>query len=241
MLASKRERNRVEQRQRILDAARLLFADRGFDAVTMAEVADDAGVARATVFNYFASKHALVEAITEEIFAYYAAMLGRALELEDVPTPVLLRACFEHMGGGIEMAHAFYRRAFREVMKVQAGLDEGGPAHRARELGLERVRALMARGQARGDLRAWPDADHLACAFDSLAQGTIVHWLYDDPSGSLPARMRMAAEIFLGPVVAAERDPGPKQPLPDLAPTPFFDPAGPAVDGHGPGTPGGTP
>jgi len=57
---------RLEQRIRIVDAARRLFANHGFDEVTMAEVAAAAGVARATVFNHFGSKHALVEAITEE-------------------------------------------------------------------------------------------------------------------------------------------------------------------------------
>ena len=73
-------------RERILDAARELFAGRGFDAVTMAEIATRAGVARATVFNQFGSKHALVEAITASVFDYYAAMLDQALADEASPT-----------------------------------------------------------------------------------------------------------------------------------------------------------
>ena len=42
----------------------------------------------------------------------------------------------------------------------------------------------------------------LAVAIDSLANGTINHWLYEDTSGSLRERMRRAAEIFLGSVAS---------------------------------------
>lgn len=54
-----RERQKVERRRAISDAATLLFLERGFDAVTMAEVAEAAGVSIKTIFNYFGSKEEL--------------------------------------------------------------------------------------------------------------------------------------------------------------------------------------
>lgn len=54
-----RERKKRETRQRISDIATGLFADRGFDAVTVAEVARAAGVSAMTVFNYFPRKEDL--------------------------------------------------------------------------------------------------------------------------------------------------------------------------------------
>ena len=54
-----RERKRHERRSRIAAAARSLFVERGFDAVTVAEVADRADVSLATVFNYFPTKEDL--------------------------------------------------------------------------------------------------------------------------------------------------------------------------------------
>jgi AcrR family transcriptional regulator len=190
-------------RERILDAACELFAGRGFDAVTMGEIAARAGVARATVFNQFGSKHALVEAITASVFDYYAAMLDQALADEASPTPALVRALFEHMGAGIEQFHGFYRQVFREIMKIQVGLVEGSAAAHAAERTQERLTRLLARGQERGELsRDFAPAD-LESAFSSLATGTIDRWLYEDTSGSLRERMRRAAEIFLGPVASA--------------------------------------
>ena len=55
-----RERRRQETRLRIVDAATELFAERGFDSVSVMEVAQRAGVVEKTVFNHFPVKEGLV-------------------------------------------------------------------------------------------------------------------------------------------------------------------------------------
>jgi AcrR family transcriptional regulator len=54
-----RERKKQQTRELIADAARRLFAERGFDAVTVAQVARAANVSEVTVFNYFSTKEDL--------------------------------------------------------------------------------------------------------------------------------------------------------------------------------------
>jgi len=68
-----RERKKQQTRQLIADTARDLFADRGFDAVTVAEIAREADVAEKTVYNYFPTKEDLfysrLETFEEELLA----------------------------------------------------------------------------------------------------------------------------------------------------------------------------
>jgi AcrR family transcriptional regulator len=73
-----RERKKAQTRELIAATARRLFEERGFDAVTVAEVAREAEVAEKTVFNYFPAKEDLfysrLEAFEEEMLA---AIRGR--------------------------------------------------------------------------------------------------------------------------------------------------------------------
>jgi AcrR family transcriptional regulator len=203
-MLSRRAQNRARLRESILEAATSLFAARGFDVVTMNDIAVKAGVVRATVFNHFPSKHSLIEAITEDVFGYYTAIVERALAEEDASVPALLTTLLVHMGEGIESAQQFYSGVFREILRVRVGLDARTSSQSLRGAALEQLEALTERGRARGELRTDIDARQLARGLDALSMGTIIDWLYEHPGGALRDRMETAAALFLQGAASAD-------------------------------------
>ncbi|MGI5867212.1 MAG: TetR/AcrR family transcriptional regulator [Syntrophaceticus schinkii] len=68
----------MPKREQILDAAATLFADKGFYAATVEEIASRAGIGKSTVYEYFSSKdHIFQETLKEGLESYMEAMKGR--------------------------------------------------------------------------------------------------------------------------------------------------------------------
>ena len=70
-----RERKRRLTRHLIADAATAMFASRGFDAVTVSEIADRANVSMKTLYNYFPTKESMVLDDADELIDGLAAAL----------------------------------------------------------------------------------------------------------------------------------------------------------------------
>ncbi|GGS05651.1 TetR family transcriptional regulator [Streptomyces humidus] len=85
-----RERKKLRTREAISDAAVRLFLERGFDSVTVAEIAEAAEVSSMTVFNHFPAKEDLVLCRIDDHFGEAAAIV-RACGPEDSPLEALLR------------------------------------------------------------------------------------------------------------------------------------------------------
>jgi AcrR family transcriptional regulator len=83
---SRRERKKVETRQKLLEAARALFHSKGYDATTVEEITERADVAKGTFFNYFPSK----EALLGELRVWHIGQLRDALDVTQgaPPSPV---------------------------------------------------------------------------------------------------------------------------------------------------------
>jgi AcrR family transcriptional regulator len=78
--------HREQTRRRLFDALSALLADRGFDTITLADIATTAGVGRTAVYNHFEDKEALLVAFIADETDRYAALLQR--RLDDIEDPV---------------------------------------------------------------------------------------------------------------------------------------------------------
>jgi AcrR family transcriptional regulator len=89
-----RERKKRITRQQISDVATTLFVARGFDRVTVSEIARIVGVSEKTVFNYFPTKESLLFDRADEGVERLAAAL-RERDAGESPTKAMLRALSE--------------------------------------------------------------------------------------------------------------------------------------------------
>jgi TetR/AcrR family transcriptional repressor of mexJK operon len=97
-------RGRIDKRQAILDAAFTVFARRGYAGACVREIAEEAGVAKPTVYNHLSDKENLfrhaMEAAADTVMAENLAVVERMRDLgDDLPTALedvayrLLRVC----------------------------------------------------------------------------------------------------------------------------------------------------
>jgi AcrR family transcriptional regulator len=73
-------RKDAEKRRRILDEAKRIFAEAGFERTSMGTVAERAGIPVGSLYTYFDSKETLLGAIIEEGWAEFASSLETGLD-----------------------------------------------------------------------------------------------------------------------------------------------------------------
>ena len=98
-----RWRRRKEARpEEILDAALELFADKGFAATRINDVAKKAGISKGTLYLYFESKEAMFRAVVQEMIAPQLEREEALVDAYQGPTDILLREMihdwWEHIG-----------------------------------------------------------------------------------------------------------------------------------------------
>lgn len=191
MALTLRELKKQRTREAIVDAASDLFTAHGYDAVTMASVAQAAGVGERTVYRYFTDKEEIVFADDEQMQAALEAAMADAPA--DADPWSAMRSASRSVAAVLERDPARIRE--------RATLVAGTPALRARERikqdGWQQLlaEALVRRGVERPRARLY-GALGVACFVEAL-----VRWLEDpDAATSLPRELdaAMADVLKLG-------------------------------------------
>jgi AcrR family transcriptional regulator len=99
---NRRQAAKVRTRQKVLDAARALFAERGYEPATIRDIAKGAGMSTGAVFANFQDKAELFEAVLSEDLAKLAETLKAAAAAETSLRARLLAAMTAGYHGSLE-------------------------------------------------------------------------------------------------------------------------------------------
>jgi AcrR family transcriptional regulator len=178
------------KRRQILDGARRVFMDLGFDGASMGEIARAAGVSKGTLYVYFADKCRLFEAIVEDelelrqLAFNFDPSRDIATTLRDYGKTYIAMVC--RPGGG---------SAIRTVMGIAERMPEVGRRYYAcaLEQNINRLAAYLERYVKTGEL-AIDDCQLAAAQFLLMCQASLfLPWIFQ--AAPLPSEKRIAEVI----------------------------------------------
>jgi AcrR family transcriptional regulator len=177
-----RARKKEQTRQLIGDAARRLFAERGFDRVTVADVAREADVSEGTVFNYFPRKEDLFYGQME---AFEAELIDAVRDRAPGESVVAAFRAFV-----IDRSVRLEADEVADVIAAAAGMIGASAALRAREREIVAESTLSLAALIAGETGAEPD--------------DVVPWVV---ANALMGAQRGLVEYVRGRVLAGGRGP----------------------------------
>lgn len=175
--AAPKPRMTGDKYQRILDAAVSIFAEKGFHAARVADVADRASVADGTIYLYFRNKEELLMTAINTAFDAFMSRARSELAMIDSPAAKLRRLAglhLEALGSNRDLAVVF-QMELRQSARFLAPFSH---QQMVEYFGL--VRETIREGQSKGIFR--PDLhDKIAanCFFGALDE-MVTSWVLED-------------------------------------------------------------
>ncbi|MCL4817876.1 MAG: TetR/AcrR family transcriptional regulator [Vicinamibacteria bacterium] len=158
----------ASSRDRILQKSMELFAERGYEATSVREICEAAGLTKPTLYHFFGSKEGVFRALVEGALAEISTELAAAL---DAPGPVRARLR--------AFARLYFERtrARRPLMRLIFSLVHNPPAAGGPidctayyDATAGRVAAVLEQGVASGELRPGPFEPRLLVFMGGLAE-----------------------------------------------------------------------
>lgn len=173
---TRREAGKAQRRRRIVEAAAALVRESDFDAVSMVQIAERAGLSPATLYNQFQTKAAIFREVFDRDLEDFEQRLARART----------RDALDRIFVAIELAARQYRRdpEFYRAMARVGGHGANGLATAIRAQRVTFWQSLAADAVAQGCLRPDTDAERLGLTLQRFMRGIFLEWA----AGSIPAR-----------------------------------------------------
>jgi AcrR family transcriptional regulator len=166
----RREREKLETREKILDAARELFIEAGYDGVSMRQVAEKIEYSPTAIYVHFADKEQLFLELCRSDFRRLAVALHKLAEIQD-PVDRIRRIGYAYVEFGAKNPNHYRTMFMTPHPPVPDAMEgKGNPEEDAYAFLRESVREAIAAGAFRADLT---DADLISQTLWAAVHGVI--------------------------------------------------------------------
>lgn len=195
---SRAERRKAELRQEIIDTAFVCFAEKGYHATGIADIAGELGIGHGTFYRYFSNKRDIIDHVIDDLAARITEALGTENAPEAAATLDEYRAQLDRIGAALTRILLADRRVAQLLLFHATGIDDE-LTHRLYGL-LDTADALTAgylgHGVELGYLRADLDTVNTARAITGMLLAGLLHGLRD-PDETAIAELNQAIRRLL--------------------------------------------
>ncbi|WP_225727624.1 MULTISPECIES: TetR/AcrR family transcriptional regulator [Nocardia] len=181
------QRRKAELRQAIIDTAFACFAEKGYHATGIADIAGQLGIGHGTFYRYFSNKRDIIDHVIDDLSARIVDALGTENAPDAATTLDEYRAQIDRIGGALTGILIDDRRVAQLLLFHAPGIDD---ELTARLYGLlDTADALTAgyldHGVELGYLRADLDTANTARAVTGMLLAAIVHGLREPDEAAI--------------------------------------------------------
>lgn len=202
--STRAERRKAELRQEIIDTAFVCFAEKGYHATGIADIATELGIGHGTFYRYFSNKRDIIDHVIDDLAARIIDALGTDNAPDAAATLDQYRAQIDRIGVALTRILIEDRRVAQLLLFHATGIDDEltrrlyGLLDTADTL----TAGYLEHGVELGYLRADLDTRNTARAVTGMLLAGVVHGLRDPDEEAIAAQNRAIRRLLVDGVRA---------------------------------------
>lgn len=188
----RRERRRIETREKVFRAALRLFAERGFTATTIDAITAEADIGKGTFFNYFDNKESILMQFREMQMGRVEAFVRKNIN-SDEPLAMLIERLALTMTREQKESPPLFHSMMAAIFSnetMRGRLADGLVS--SRDMLIELIDKRRQSGEIRSDISAY----EIACSLQRIFFGSMLLWSIS-PSRTLEEQLHDMVDIFV--------------------------------------------